>query len=91
MGDGAYNQPDFSGEHEGCRDKGKVKHNESVYDHFAQIGCSRFPKAKVSCEPIKTINFDGVFLDTAERMLAQKVDELVDAVNKINKQLAKER
>lgn len=34
----------------------------------------------------KTINFDGVFLDAAERMLAQKVDELVDAVNKINEQ-----
>lgn len=75
----------------GAEIKVKVKHNESVYDRFAQIGCSRFPKAKVSCEPIKTINFDGVFLDAAERMLAQKVDELVDAVNKINKQLAKER
>ena len=75
----------------GINVKVKFKHNESIYDRFAQIGCSRFPKAKVPCEPIKTINFDGVFLDAAERMLAQKVDELVDAVNKINEQLDKER
>lgn len=71
--------------------KAKFKHNESVYDRFTQIGCSRFPKAKVYCEPIKTINFDGVFLSATERMLAQKVDELVKTVNKINEQLAKER
>lgn len=45
----------------GTEIKVKVKHNESVYDRFAQIGCSRFPKAKVPCEPIKTINLAGVF------------------------------
>lgn len=75
----------------GTEIKVKVKHNESVYDRFAQIGCSRFPKAKVPCEPIKTINLAGAFLSATERMLAQKVDELVKAVNKINEQSAKER
>lgn len=75
----------------GTEIKVKVKHNESVYDRFAQIGCSRFPKAKVHCEPIKTINLAGVFLGATEHVLAQKVDELVKAVNKINEQLTKER
>ncbi len=75
----------------GTEIKVKVKHNESVYDRFAQIGCSRFPKAKVPCEPIKTINLSGVFLTATERMLVLKVDELVRAVNKINEKLDKER
>ena len=75
----------------GTEVKVKFKHNESVYDRFAQIGYSRFPKAKVSCEPIKPINLAGVFLGANERMLSKKIDELVKAVNKINEQLAKER
>lgn len=75
----------------GTEIKVKVTHNESVYDRFAQIGCGRFPKAKVTCEPIKTINLAGVFLSATERVLARKIDELIKAVNKINKQLDKER
>lgn len=69
----------------------EFKSNESIYDRFAPIGCKRLPKAKALSEPIKTINLAGAFLGATERMLAQKVDELVKAVNKINEQLAKER
>lgn len=68
----------------------EFKSNESVYDRFSQIGCVKLPKANTPCNPIKPINLAGVFLGAADRMLAQKVDELVKAVNKINEQL-KER
>lgn len=66
-----------------------VYEGDSLSDYFARVGNRKLREDKKN--KIKPTNLAGVFLSATERMLAQKVDELVKAVNKINEQLAKER
>lgn len=66
-----------------------VYEGDSLSDYFARVGNRKLREDEK--DTIKPINLAGVFLSATERMLAQKVDELVKTVNKINEQLAKER
>lgn len=66
-----------------------VYEGDSLSDYFARVGNRKLREDEKN--KIKPINLTGVFLSATERMLAQKVDELVKTVNKINEQLAKER
>lgn len=66
-----------------------VYEGDSLSDYFARVGNRKLREDEKN--KIKPINLTGVFLSATERMLAQKVDELVKAVNKINEQLTKER
>lgn len=66
-----------------------VYEGDSLSDYFARVGNKKLREDEK--DTIKPINLAGVFLSATERMLAQKVDELVKAVNKINEQLTKER
>ena len=62
---------------------------DSLSDYFARVGNRKLREDKKN--KIKPVNTDGVFVSQTERLITDKVDELVDAVNKINEQLAKER
>ena len=66
-----------------------VYEGDSLSNYFARVGNRKLREDEK--DTIKPINLAGVFLSATERMLAQKVDELVKAVNKINEQSAKER
>lgn len=76
------------------KDKGSLRsilvyEGDSLSNYFARVGNRKLREDEN--DTIKPINLAGVFLSATERMLAQKVDELVKAVNKINEQLTKER
>ena len=62
---------------------------DSLSDYFARVGIRKLREDEKN--KIKPVNTDGVFVSQAERLITDKVDELVEAVNKINEQLAKER
>lgn len=66
-----------------------VYEGDSLSDYFARVGNRKLREDKKN--KIKPVNTDGVFVSQTERLITDKVDELVDAVNKINEQLAKER
>lgn len=66
-----------------------VYEGDSLSDYFARVGNRKLREDEN--DTIKPINLTGVCVGATERMLAQKIDELVKAVNKINEQLAKER
>ena len=66
-----------------------VYEGDSLSDYFARVGNRKLREDEKN--KIKPINLAGVFLSATERMLAQKVDELVKTVNKIKEQLTKER
>lgn len=66
-----------------------VYEGDSLSDYFARVGNRKLREDKKN--KIKPVNIDGVFVSQVERLIADKVDELVEAVNKINEQLAKER
>ena len=76
------------------KDKGSLRSifvygGDSLSNYFARVGNKKLREDEK--DTIKPINLAGAFLSATERMLAQKVDELVKAVNKINEQLTKER
>jgi hypothetical protein len=66
-----------------------VYEGDSLSDYFARVGNRKLREDKKN--KIKPVNTDGVFVSQAELLITNKVDELVEAVNKINEQLAKER
>lgn len=66
-----------------------VYEGDSISDYFARVGNRKLREDKKN--KIKPVNTDGVFVSQAELLITNKVDELVEAVNKINEQLAKER
>lgn len=66
-----------------------VYEGDSLSDYFARVGNKKLREDKKN--KIKPVNTDGVFVSQAELLITNKVDELVEAVNKINEQLAKER
>lgn len=66
-----------------------VCEGDSLSDYFARVGNRKLREDKKN--KIKPVNTDGVFVSQAELLITNKVDELVEAVNKINEQLAKER
>lgn len=66
-----------------------VYEGDSLSDYFARVGIRKLREDEKN--KIKPVNIDGVFVSQAERLITDKVDELVEAVNKINEQLAKER
>lgn len=76
------------------KDKGSLRsilvyEGDSLSDYFARVGNRKLREDEKN--KIKPVNIDGVFVSQAERLITDKVDELVEAVNKINEQLAKER
>ena len=76
------------------KDEGSIRsilvyEGDSLSDYFARVGNRKLREDKKN--KIKPVNTDGVFVSQTERLITDKVDELVDAVNKINEQLAKER
>lgn len=76
------------------KDKGALRsilvyEGDSLSDYFARVGIRKLREDEKN--KIKPVNTDGVFVSQAERLITDKVDELVEAVNKINEQLAKER
>lgn len=76
------------------KDKGSLRsifvyEGDSLSDYFARVGNRKLREDKKN--KIKPVNTDGVFVSQAELLITNKVDELVEAVNKINEQLAKER
>lgn len=66
-----------------------VYEGDSLSDYFARVGNRKLREDEKN--KIKPVNIDGVFVSQVERLITYKVDELVEAVNKINEQLAKER
>lgn len=66
-----------------------VYEGDSLSDYFARVGNRKLREDKK--DKIKPVNTDGVFVSQTELLITNKVDELVEAVNKINEQLAKER
>lgn len=66
-----------------------VYEGDSLSDYFARVGNRKLREDEKN--KIKPVNIDGVFVSQAELLITDKVDELVEAVNKINEQLAKER
>lgn len=66
-----------------------VYEGDSLSNYFARVGNRKLREDKKN--KIKPVNIDGVFVSQVERLITNKVDELVEAVNKINEQLAKER
>lgn len=66
-----------------------VYEGDSLSDYFARVGNRKLREDKKN--KIKPVNTDGVFVSQTELLITNKVDELVEAVNKINEQLAKER
>lgn len=66
-----------------------VYEGDSLSDYFARVGNRKLREDEKN--KIKPVNIDGVFVSQVERLITDKVDELVEAVNKINEQLAKER
>lgn len=66
-----------------------VYEGDSLSDYFARVGNRKLREDKKN--KIKPVNTDGVFVSQTERLITDKVDELVEAVNKINEQLTKER
>lgn len=66
-----------------------VYEGDSLSDYFARVGNRKLREDKKN--KIKPVNTDGVFVSQTERLITDKVDELVEAVNKINEQLVKER
>lgn len=66
-----------------------VYEGDSLSDYFARVGNRKLREDEKN--KIKPVNIDGVFVSHVERLITYKVDELVEAVNKINEQLAKER
>lgn len=66
-----------------------VYEGDSLSDYFARVGNRKLREDEKN--KIKPGNIDGVFVSQVERLITYKVDELVEAVNKINEQLAKER
>ena len=76
------------------KDKGPLRSifvygGDSLSNYFARVGNRKLREDEK--DTIKPINLAGVCVGATERMLAQKIDELVKAVNKINEQLAKEQ
>ena len=76
------------------KDKGSLRsilvyEGDSLSNYFARVGNKKLREDEKN--KIKPVNIDGVFVSQAERLITDKVDELVEAVNKINEQLAKER
>lgn len=76
------------------KDKGSLRsilvyEGDSLSDYFARVGNRKLREDEKN--KIKPVNIDGVFVSQAERLITDKVDELVEVVNKINEQLAKER
>lgn len=66
-----------------------VYEGDYLSDYFARVGNRKLREDKKN--KIKPVNTDGVFVSQTELLITNKVDELVEAVNKINEQLAKER
>lgn len=66
-----------------------VYEGDSLSDYFARVGNRKLREDEKN--KIKPVNTYGVFVSQVERLITDKVDELVEAVNKINEQLAKER
>lgn len=66
-----------------------VYEGDSLSDYFARVGNRKLREDKKN--KIKPVNTDGVFVSQTELLITNKADELVEAVNKINEQLAKER
>lgn len=76
------------------KDKGSLRsilvyEEDSLSNYFVRVGNRKLREDGKNA--IKPIDLAGVFLDEADRMLEQKVNELVKTVNEINEQLEKER
>ena len=76
------------------KDKGSLRsilvyEGDSLSDYFARVGNRKLREDEKN--KIKPVNTDGVFVSQTERLITDKVDELVEAVNKITEQLAKEQ